>query len=88
MKTKTLILTIAFISWLTDVSYATGQIGERIIIGQDTLEMLACPVETDGLLSRQVQERLSGKGVNTGLWRGYVGLWRLENGNLYLEKQL
>ena len=86
MKTKTLLLAILLICCLPAVSFATGQIGERIIIGQDTLEMLACPLETDSLLSRQVQERLSGKGVNTGLWRGYVGLWRLENGSLYLEK--
>ena len=65
---------------------ATGQAAEIIIIGQDTLAMLACPLGQDSLLSVQVEERLSKESMSTGLWRGYIGFWRLENGKLYLEK--
>ena len=66
--------------------YATGQAGEWIIIGNDTLQMLACPLEADSALASRVRERLPKEGINTGLWRGYVGLWRLEEGKLFLEK--
>ena len=65
---------------------ATGQAAEIIIIGQDTLAMLACPLGQDSLLSVQVEERLSKESMSTGLWRGYIGFWRLENSKLYLEK--
>lgn len=64
---------------------ATGQIGERIIIGKDTLDMLTCPIEVDSVLQVQVQKRLPGF-VSTGCWRGYQGLWRIDDGKLVLDK--
>lgn len=64
---------------------ATGQWGERIIIGDDTLGMLACPIEVDSVLSVKVNKRLSAS-FNTACWRGYQGVWRLENDTLYLDK--
>lgn len=82
-------LTILFAVCLCGMPFrghATGQSGEVIIIGQDTLQMLTCPLEADTTLSRLVDERLGERGINTGLWRGYVGIWRLEEGQLFLEK--
>ena len=65
---------------------ATGQCGEVIIIGRDTLQLLACPIGMDSVLSGMVNERTDKDGFCTGCWRGYVGWWRLENNTLYLEK--
>lgn len=88
MKTKLfLLLTVCFCSFSVSVK-ATGQAGELIIIGRDTLQMLSSPLERDSILARKVQERRTNKGFSTGLWRGYIGLWRLEEGKLYLEKLL
>lgn len=88
MKTKLfLLLAVCFCSFSVSVK-ATGQAGELIIIGRDTLQMLSSPLERDSILARKVQERRTNKGFSTGLWRGYIGLWRLEEGKLYLEKLL
>lgn len=88
MKTKLfLLLAVCFCSFSVSVK-ATGQAGELIIIGRDTLQMLTSPLERDSVLARKVQERRTNKGFSTGLWRGYIGLWRLEEGKLYLEKLL
>lgn len=86
MKTKLfLLLAVCFCSFSVSVK-ATGQAGELIIIGRDTLQMLTTPLERDSVLARKVEERRTNKGFSTGLWRGYIGLWRLEEGKLYLEK--
>lgn len=88
MKTKLFfLLAVCFCSFSVSVK-ATGQAGELIIIGRDTLQMLSSPLERDSILARKVQERRTNKGFSTGLWRGYIGLWRLEEGKLYLEKLL
>lgn len=65
---------------------ATGQMGEVIIIGQDTLGLLSCPIEVDAGLSRKVSDCTDALACSTACWRGYIGWWRLENGTLYLEK--
>lgn len=66
---------------------ATGQSGELLVIGKDTLQMLTCPIEADSVLRSEVQQRRA-EGLNTGCWRGYIGIWRLEANRLYLEKIL
>lgn len=66
---------------------ATGQSGELLVIGKDTLQMLTCPIEMDSVLRSEVQKRRKG-GLNTGCWRGYIGIWRLKANKLYLEKLL
>lgn len=40
---------------------ATGQIPDLIIVGKDTMLLLATPIEHDSILCRQVDERLSKK---------------------------
>ena len=82
---KIVLLFIFSLSCLRFVG-ATGQCGEVIIIGRDTLQLLACPIGMDSVLSGMVNERTDKDGFCTGCWRGYVGWWRLENNTLYLEK--
>lgn len=84
MKYK-LLLVILLCCCSTSGLRATGQIGERIIIGKDTLDMLTCPIEVDSILSGLVCKRLPGF-VSTGCWRGYQGLWRIDDGKLVLDK--
>ena len=65
---------------------ATAQIGDRLVIGKDTLELLDCPIVYDPLLRAKVDQRLSRKVEMTGCWRGYIATWRIENGRIYLEE--
>ena len=85
MKNKIFIVVFLVLCSLSTLVQATGQIGEKIIIGRDTLWMLSCPLKADTTLSRKVSERLDPKVMCTALWRGYIGTWRLENETLYLE---
>jgi hypothetical protein len=64
---------------------ATGQRGERIIYKGDTLEMLSVPLE-DFLHNkdRAIISPFLETGCSTALWRGYVGLWMISDGKLYL----
>ena len=82
---KILILILIYLCCFTGVMKATKQEGERLIIGKENFWMYTLPIEQDSVLSRQLQKRLSGR-ISTGLYRGYVGTWRLENGKLMLEK--
>ena len=83
---KILILTVICSCCFASAAKATGQFAERIIIGQDTLGMLSCPINADTVLRRKVSQRIERAGMVTGLWRKYIGTWRLEAGLLYLEK--
>ena len=86
MKHKIFVLmTLAFCS-LTTLVGATEQMGEKIIIGRDTLWMLSLPLSADTTLVRKVRERIDPKEMSTGLWKRYWGTWRLENETLYLEE--
>ena len=81
-------LVLLFVLYISCIRFAgaTGQAGEVIIIGQDTLQLLSCPIEVDSVLSLKVSTCADRCGSSTGCWRGYIGWWRLENGTLYLEK--
>ncbi len=72
------------ISSLAEIK-ATGQAGDRLIVGKDTLEFLDCPIESDSLLRVSVYDRLLKKSFSSGCWRGYIATWRIENKKLYLE---
>lgn len=67
---------------------ATVQIPEVLVVGSDTLEMFAMPLESAPAGVRlRLEELLDAAQVrpNTACRRGYVGLWRLERGALWLE---
>ncbi|KKB58355.1 hypothetical protein [Parabacteroides gordonii] len=87
---KRLLLIYLLWSCFTISVKATGQVGEIIIIGHDTLSMLSCPIEADSLISEEVQKQirtfLSDEHFSTGCYRRYIGYWQLENNTLYLEK--
>ncbi len=75
--------------WITVPSFATIQMSERLIVGRDTLSMFAWPLElADSAMRVRLDERLKEADVpvNTACWRGYVGCWRLEKGQLWLER--
>jgi hypothetical protein len=79
------ILTIIFIL-LTTLCFATGQEGELVIYKGDTLAMLSEPLEIY-LQRKEPRQKLHPSlenGCSTALWRGYVGLWRIENNRLLL----
>ena len=70
MKNKIFIVVTLVLCSLSTLVHATGQIGEKIIIGRDTLWMLSCPLKADTTLSRKVSERLDPEVMCTALWRG------------------
>lgn len=75
--------------WITLPTFATIQMAERLIVGRDTLSMFAWPLEqVDSTMRMRLEERLKEADVpfSTACWRGYVGCWRLEKGQLWLER--
>jgi hypothetical protein len=79
------IFSAIFMLWST-FTFATGQQGELVIYKGDTLTMLSEPLETY-LRNHEPREKLHpalGNGSSTALWRGYVGLWRIDDGRLLL----
>lgn len=77
--------TTIFFLWTT-ICFATGQEGELVIYKGDTLTMLCEPLEIylqKNEPRRNFHPSLE-NGCSTALWRGYVGLWRLDNNRLQL----
>lgn len=67
---------------------ATGQAGDRIVIGKDTLQLLATPLQKI-LIERNITPNdLWGDhpDFNTGCWRTYIATWKIQNNKLYLEE--
>jgi hypothetical protein len=79
------IVILIFALWTT-ICLATGQGGELVIYKGDTLTMLSEPLETylRNNEPRQKFHPFLENGCSTALWRGYVGLWRIQNGKLLL----
>ncbi len=85
----TIIGTLSFVLLVITTSfsgYATEQAPDRLVIGEDTLQLHALPLEKwkeqnnwekpffpDSLL-----------GASTGCWRGYIAYWELIDNRLYL----
>ncbi len=82
---KILILMAICLCCFTGAAKATKQEAERLIIGEETFWMYTLPMAKDSVLSRELQKRLSGR-ISIGLYRGYMGTWRLENGKFISEK--
>lgn len=78
-------LILIFSLW-SQICLATGQAGERVIYKGDTLTMLSEPLEIylRNIEPRQRIHSALEEGCSTGLWRGYVGLWRIQDGKLVL----
>jgi hypothetical protein len=77
---------IIFFVFSTVSSFATGQAGDRIVLGNDTLQLLAAPFEKI-LQQRNISPNdLWGDNFdsNTACWRSYIATWKIENQKLYL----
>lgn len=72
---------------LSLVARATGQTGDRISVNGEEWILLAKPIETDTLLSKQVRDLLpENRMISTGNWSGYTAFWELKGDCLYLQK--
>ncbi len=65
---------------------STGQTGELIIYQSDTLELLSTPLTPYLSNDTSFYEKIPALkyGCSTALWRGYVGLWKIDKDKLYL----
>lgn len=81
---------VLLLPWLLPLpGRATVQIPEVLVVGTDTLEMFAMPLESAPAGVRFRLECLlnaAPERSNTACRRGYVGHWRLERGALWLEE--
>lgn len=65
--------------------YATGQASELIIYEGDTLELLSLPLESYlGSHQERADKFPYLEMCTTALWRGYIGLWKIEGSKLML----
>lgn len=81
---KTIYVLILFLFPLS--ALATGQTGDIIIWGTDTLMLFSNPLESRpdiSVLKRQILSDREPK-LNTALWRGYVAEWTIIGKDLYL----
>jgi hypothetical protein len=77
---------IVFFCTVTHQLFATGQASERIIYEGDTLELLSVPLEDFlGEYEQRIRKFPSLDGMcSTGLYRNYIGYWKIENSELFL----
>lgn len=65
--------------------FATEQAPERLLLNGKEYGMQYCPLfDLDTLLQRQIEKRIEVdpehiRVMSTGLWRGYVGYWSIQN---------
>lgn len=79
------IILFVLVIW-TSATFGTGQQGDRIIYKGDTLVLLGEPLEPilhENDPRSTIHIRLQ-EGCSTSLWRGYVALWKIEGGRLWL----
>ena len=71
--------------------FATEQAPERLLLNGKEYGMQYCPLfDLDTLLQRQIEKRIEVdpehiRVMSTGLWRGYVGYWSIQDDYLYLD---
>lgn len=77
---------IVFICSATHQHFGTGQTSELIIFEGDTLALLSLPLEDylGEFDDRDKYHPALKSGCSTALWRGYVGLWKIENSEFFL----
>lgn len=85
---KRILLLLAAL-WLAMPSFATMQFPEQLIVGRDTMHLFVQPLDmADRATQARLKERMNE--VDTlfysACWRGYIGYWRLEEGQLWLER--
>ncbi|NLZ73655.1 MAG: hypothetical protein GX905_07545 [Bacteroidales bacterium] len=86
MRRSLFLFLMIFCAWLKVNS--TGQVGDFIVIGNDTLAMLSLPIEVDSVLRLNVSQQIREvypDGYITSCWRKYIATWKMEEEKLYLE---
>ena len=86
---KRILLLLAAL-WFARPSFATMQMPEQLIVGRDTMQLFVLPLATaDHATQVRIKEHLNEADTlitSSACWRGYVGYWRLEEGQLWLER--
>lgn len=77
------IVALFFFFNLSKSVFATEQAADLLLIGNDTIYLKTFPLES---LKLKHPPFGSSDWENTGCWRKYWAVWRLENDTLYLEK--
>jgi hypothetical protein len=86
-RPKHILLITFLLVILSNKLFATGQYGDILIIGQDTVWITSNPLEK--YFEKKGSRTIDNKELVsncTALWRGYVATWRLDNNKLYLVR--
>ena len=87
-KTIVLFIGILFFTLCSKNTFATRQVGDRLVFNGDTVWIYSAPLEA--YFQKKGERTIgeidfnSGRWGNTALWRGYVATWQLENDSLFL----
>ena len=86
---RLIVLLLTAVAALPFRASATGQAAETLIVGRDTMQLFALPLESaDSAVLARLGARLQEIDApwSTGCWRRYIGVWRLEKGVLWFER--
>ncbi len=83
---KRILLFLIFVALFQRI-FATEQVPDILLIGNDTIYLKTFPLESIELKYRPFGLTRA-TAPHTGCWRGYHAVWRLKNDSLYLEKIL
>jgi hypothetical protein len=77
---------LAIVTLLSAPTFSTSQVGDRLILDNDTLSLCTLPLESYlDRLGRRPAVAI-GNLENTANWRGYVATWKIEHSALWLVK--
>lgn len=85
---KRILLLLAAL-WFAMPSFATMQLPDQLIVGRDTMHLFVLPLDkADPAMQKRLKERLKESETLfcSACWRGYIGYWRLDEGQLWLER--
>ena len=88
LSMRKILFVFLFCANIAFVAKADNELNEIVIIGKDTLQMVTCPISADSVLRTRLLKILPKTGFSAKCWRGYQGVWRVENDTLYLERVL
>ncbi len=80
-------LKVLFFCLFPLISFATGQVGDRLIWNGDTLLLFSNPLETHPDI-HTLRPKIFGTqspSFHTGCWHGYIAEWEIINNRLYLS---
>lgn len=69
-------------------AFATAQLTERINDNGVSKSLAGYLLELDSISFSKLEQRIPDEMVSTGLWRGYIGHWKIKNDSLFLDSVL